>query len=79
MPTTIVDNGSQTEWIYSAYLQDEWKLHADLTVNYGLRFDQLHGLHQRRTGQPAIERGVAGSARHHRARGLFALPFAAAL
>jgi outer membrane receptor for ferrienterochelin and colicins len=41
MPTTIVDNGSQTEWIYSAYLQDEWKVLPVLTVNYGLRFDRF--------------------------------------
>jgi outer membrane receptor for ferrienterochelin and colicins len=41
IPTTIVDNGSQTEWIYSAYLQDEWKVLPVLTVNYGLRFDRF--------------------------------------
>jgi outer membrane receptor protein involved in Fe transport len=40
-PTTIVDNGSATEWIYSAYLQDEWKLLPNFTVNYGLRFDKF--------------------------------------
>jgi len=40
-PTTLVDNGSATEWIYSAYLQDEWKPLADFTVNYGLRFDKF--------------------------------------
>jgi outer membrane receptor for ferrienterochelin and colicins len=41
VPVDIVDNGSATEWIYSAYLQDEWKLLEDLTVNYGLRFDRF--------------------------------------
>ena len=41
VPATIVDNGSATEWIYSAYLQDEWKLLPDFTVNYGLRFDKF--------------------------------------
>jgi outer membrane receptor for ferrienterochelin and colicins len=41
IPTTIIDNGSQTEWIYSAYLQDEWKALPVLTVNYGLRFDRF--------------------------------------
>jgi outer membrane receptor for ferrienterochelin and colicins len=40
-PTTIVDDGTATEWIYSGYLQDEWKALADLTVNYGLRFDKF--------------------------------------
>ena len=31
----------KTEWIESAYLQDEWKLVSDFTVNYGLRFDRF--------------------------------------
>jgi outer membrane receptor for ferrienterochelin and colicins len=41
VPTTIVDNGDKTEWIYSAYLQDEWKALPVLTINYGLRFDRF--------------------------------------
>jgi outer membrane receptor protein involved in Fe transport len=41
VPTTIIDNGTATEWIYSAYLQDEWKPLTDFTVNYGLRFDKF--------------------------------------
>jgi outer membrane receptor protein involved in Fe transport len=42
-PTTesIVDNGSGTEWLYSAYLQDEWKALPDFTVNYGVRLDKF--------------------------------------
>jgi outer membrane receptor for ferrienterochelin and colicins len=41
MPTTLIDNSSKTEWIYSAYLQDEWKIIPTVTVNYGLRFDRF--------------------------------------
>jgi outer membrane receptor protein involved in Fe transport len=37
----IVDNGSGTEWVYSAYLQDEWKALSDFTVNYGVRLDKF--------------------------------------
>jgi outer membrane receptor for ferrienterochelin and colicins len=41
VPTVLVDNGSKTEWIESAYLQDEWKLYPDFTINYGLRLDRF--------------------------------------
>jgi outer membrane receptor protein involved in Fe transport len=41
IPENIVDNGGKTEWIYSVYLQDEWKLIPSVTVNYGLRFDKF--------------------------------------
>jgi outer membrane receptor protein involved in Fe transport len=41
VPTTLIDNGSKTEWIESVYLQDEWKLDPALTVNYGLRLDRF--------------------------------------
>ena len=40
-PTTIADNGSQSQDIESFYAQDEWKPLDVLTVNYGLRFDHL--------------------------------------
>ncbi len=29
------------KWIYSAYLQDEWKILPVFTLNYGLRFDKF--------------------------------------
>ncbi|MBV8466051.1 MAG: TonB-dependent receptor [Burkholderiales bacterium] len=38
-PITIPDNGGKLSWTYSAYLQDEWKLADQLTINYGGRFD----------------------------------------
>jgi outer membrane receptor for ferrienterochelin and colicins len=41
VPTSLIDNGSKTEWIESAYLQDEWKLDPVFTVNYGLRLDRF--------------------------------------
>ncbi|MBS0332293.1 MAG: TonB-dependent receptor [Proteobacteria bacterium] len=39
-PETILDNGRADAWTYSAYLQDEWTISDQLTLNYGLRFDQ---------------------------------------
>ncbi|MBU6442669.1 MAG: TonB-dependent receptor [Alphaproteobacteria bacterium] len=38
-PVTIIDNGAETGWSYSFYLQDEWKPFDQLTINYGLRYD----------------------------------------
>jgi hypothetical protein len=40
-PEAIADNGARTEWLESAYLQDEWQAAPELTVNYGLRFDRF--------------------------------------
>ncbi|GAC1454494.1 MAG: hypothetical protein PVS2B3_10330 [Steroidobacteraceae bacterium] len=39
VPFGIVDNSVPTQWIESAYLQDEWQFDGVFTVNYGLRFD----------------------------------------
>jgi outer membrane receptor for ferrienterochelin and colicins len=39
MPQTVLDAGNQSQQIQSVYLQDEWKVLTELTLNYGLRFD----------------------------------------
>ena len=39
MPLTIFDSGGKTGWLYSYYLQDEWKIVPTFTVNFGARFD----------------------------------------
>jgi outer membrane receptor protein involved in Fe transport len=41
MPLTIFDSGGKTGWLYSFYLQDEWKIVPTLTVNFGARFDLI--------------------------------------
>jgi outer membrane receptor protein involved in Fe transport len=41
VPETINDNSSQTGYEYSLYVQDEWKLTHNLTLNYGLRYDRM--------------------------------------
>ena len=40
VPITIIDDGGKVQNTYSAYLQDEWKVSDELTVNYGLRYDR---------------------------------------
>ncbi len=41
-PTTITDANSLVGWNIGTYVQDEWKLSNTLTLNFGLRFDQLY-------------------------------------
>ena len=40
-PFTIVDDVSTTGYLAAVYAQDEWKLTDQLTINGGLRFDQM--------------------------------------
>jgi hypothetical protein len=42
-PIVIADRGGRTQFTYSLYLQDEWRLLPDLTLNYGLRADEVNG------------------------------------
>ena len=42
VPTAIPDNGSKHAWSYSAYIQDEWQLLSNLTINFGVRWDEYH-------------------------------------
>jgi outer membrane receptor protein involved in Fe transport len=41
-PFNITDDNSLTGWNIGAYVQDEWKITNQLTLNTGLRFDQLY-------------------------------------
>ena len=40
-PETITDNVSKTGFLAGVYVQDEWKITNQFTVNAGLRFDQM--------------------------------------
>jgi outer membrane receptor protein involved in Fe transport len=40
-PFVIPDNGTKHAWSYSLYLQDEWKIFPEFTLNYGIRWDQF--------------------------------------
>jgi len=41
-PFTVTDDNSKTGWNIGTYIQDEWKITNQLTLNAGLRFDQLY-------------------------------------
>jgi outer membrane receptor protein involved in Fe transport len=40
-PVSITDNVSKTAMLMGVYVQDEWKLTNQFTINAGLRFDQM--------------------------------------
>ncbi|QBR03143.1 TonB-dependent receptor [Paraburkholderia pallida] len=40
-PFTVQDSNTKTGYLYSLYLQDEWKLAPKLTLNYGVRYDRM--------------------------------------
>jgi outer membrane receptor protein involved in Fe transport len=37
----VFDSSAKTGWLFSAYIADEWKITNQLTLNAGLRFDQM--------------------------------------
>jgi outer membrane receptor protein involved in Fe transport len=40
-PFTIPNSSTKLGWLGSVYAQDEWKINSQLTLNGGLRFDQM--------------------------------------
>lgn len=40
--TTFNDSSSKLGWLFSTYASDEWKITNQLTLNTGLRFDQMY-------------------------------------
>jgi outer membrane receptor protein involved in Fe transport len=41
VPFSVFDSSAKTGELFSTYLEDEWKVTNNLTVNAGLRFDQM--------------------------------------
>ena len=54
VPISIVDNKALQTWIYSVYVQDEWKPVEKLTINYGVRFDLYDGLERADQASPRV-------------------------
>ena len=40
-PVSIFDSSSKLGWLFGSYVQDEWRINNQLTLNAGLRFDQM--------------------------------------
>ena len=53
-PISITDNIALQTWIYSAYVQDEWKPIEKLTINYGVRFDLYDGIVRADQASPRV-------------------------
>lgn len=41
-PFSVFDSSSKTGWLIGTYLQDEWRINNQMTLNAGLRFDQMY-------------------------------------
>ena len=54
VPISIVNDIALQTWIYSGYIQDEWKPTEKLTFNYGVRFDLYDGLVRADQASPRV-------------------------
>ena len=54
VPISFVNDIGLQTWIYSGYMQDEWKLTEKLTFNYGVRFDLYDGLVRADQASPRV-------------------------
>jgi outer membrane receptor protein involved in Fe transport len=41
-PFSVFDSSAKTGWLIGTYVQDEWRITNQLTLNAGLRFDQMY-------------------------------------
>src|SRR5262249_33107119 len=41
-PFSVSESTTKLGWLLGSYVQDEWKITRQLTVNAGLRFDQMY-------------------------------------
>ena len=58
-PLSIFSSGSKTGWIYSYYLQDEWKIVPAVTLKFRRALRPVCRVCQRTAAQPADQSGMA--------------------
>ncbi len=54
VPMSLVDNASVNGYLAGVYLQDEWKLRPELTLNYGVRYDQVNTVTHEQQWSPRL-------------------------
>jgi outer membrane receptor protein involved in Fe transport len=54
VPSSFTDTGSKTGQLYGIYLQDEWTLSPQLTLNFGARFDAVRAYTSEQQFSPRI-------------------------
>src|SRR5262249_28607393 len=66
-PFGVVDSSSKLGWLMGIYVQDEWKLTNKLTLNLGLRFDQMYQYVDANQFSPranVVDKPLAGTTLH---------------
>lgn len=53
-PLTITDRGGRNGQLYGVYLQDEWTISPNLTLNYGARYDMVRAYTREKQLSPRI-------------------------
>ena len=54
VPLSIADTGGRNGQLYGIYLQDEWSLTSNLTLNYGARFDAVRAYTREQQFSPRV-------------------------
>ena len=64
-PETLTQTNAKVGWTLGAYVQDEWKLTDQFTLNSGLRFDQLYQFVTANQLSPRISLDLEAGGRDH--------------
>ena len=64
IPCQRFDAVSKLGWLLGVYVQDEWKITSQLTLNAGLRFDQMYQFVDANQFSPRVRSGLQTLRRH---------------